>query len=523
MYLNPHSNSATEPGGPGPADRAHQGGQSVAALGTLAAQAVGTVAQQPAQGDQAITATSRGQQNAASNRIELAAVTSGSPGEPVVPDDIAVAQAASSAPPSRPTGPIETQRPARNPARNPAWDMTAISAVSTPMQRADVQTFTEMSIMASTPPLPIPVMTAAVAAGAPDAQMPAATFPLGEPPAAEPTAALVTEARDNPAPKPAVLPASPTTPPAPDVAKPTAMAVDIAVKAVPNAAPLVVTAEVAVAPAPQSASTISAQSAVAQSAATQTAAAQTAFPGDPLAVERTAQPATTAQNVLSAQDAPSAPDRDLPPSHRVSGEPAQADMQKKPPEQAKSAQADASVGPGRSVQDAVPELGDDPGAEPFAMMQGIERAGAIPGAERLAPTPAMQGDLPRGLGTHLAEAVSRFPDRPVELTLAPEELGRVRLTLSTTDAGLSMTILADRPETLDLLRRHIDQLAQDFRELGYADVAFSFGEKRGEAQDQTARQDQTDQARPDTAIAAAPSPTTSKPATRSAQGLDLRI
>ena len=35
--------------------------------------------------------------------------------------------------------------------------------------------------------------------------------------------------------------------------------------------------------------------------------------------------------------------------------------------------------------------------------------------------------------------------------------------------------ITDRPETIDLMRRHIDQLAQDFRDLGFSDLSFSFG------------------------------------------------
>ena len=61
--------------------------------------------------------------------------------------------------------------------------------------------------------------------------------------------------------------------------------------------------------------------------------------------------------------------------------------------------------------------------------------------------------------------------------MSPEELGRVRLTLSTTEAGLTLSVLAERPETLDMMRRHIEQLAQEFRDLGFGDVSFSFGQQ----------------------------------------------
>ncbi|MFN6951411.1 MAG: flagellar hook-length control protein FliK [Albidovulum sp.] len=84
--------------------------------------------------------------------------------------------------------------------------------------------------------------------------------------------------------------------------------------------------------------------------------------------------------------------------------------------------------------------------------------------------------MPAGLSRHLAETVTRFPNQSVELTLSPEELGRVRMTLSTQDGALSLNIQADRPETMDLLRRNIDQLARDFRDLGFTDMSFSFSQ-----------------------------------------------
>jgi flagellar hook-length control protein FliK len=82
--------------------------------------------------------------------------------------------------------------------------------------------------------------------------------------------------------------------------------------------------------------------------------------------------------------------------------------------------------------------------------------------------------LPHAITSQLAESLTRFSDRPVEITLSPEELGKVRMTLLTDANSLTLNLVADRPETLDLLRRNIDQLAQDFRDLGFANLSFSF-------------------------------------------------
>lgn len=60
--------------------------------------------------------------------------------------------------------------------------------------------------------------------------------------------------------------------------------------------------------------------------------------------------------------------------------------------------------------------------------------------------------------------VSATSDR-TEIALSPEELGRLRLVFSGQDRS-QVTILAERPETLDLVRRHADLLTQQLAEAG---------------------------------------------------------
>ena len=74
----------------------------------------------------------------------------------------------------------------------------------------------------------------------------------------------------------------------------------------------------------------------------------------------------------------------------------------------------------------------------------------------------------------IADAARALQDRPVEVTLNPVELGRVRLTLQSVDGAMSVAVAVERPETLDLLRRNIDMLASQLRELGYKELSFSF-------------------------------------------------
>lgn len=80
----------------------------------------------------------------------------------------------------------------------------------------------------------------------------------------------------------------------------------------------------------------------------------------------------------------------------------------------------------------------------------------------------------RLVGAQMAEAIVIAQNNKVEIALNPEELGRVRMVMSTSETGISIAITAERPETLDMMRRHIDQLAAEFRNLGYKDINFDF-------------------------------------------------
>lgn len=76
----------------------------------------------------------------------------------------------------------------------------------------------------------------------------------------------------------------------------------------------------------------------------------------------------------------------------------------------------------------------------------------------------------------MAVSLTQAPDGQIDVTLRPEELGRLRLSLTPTEAGISVVVHTERPETQDLLRRHIDQLGQEFRQMGYRDVSFDFSQ-----------------------------------------------
>lgn len=102
----------------------------------------------------------------------------------------------------------------------------------------------------------------------------------------------------------------------------------------------------------------------------------------------------------------------------------------------------------------------------------------LPATSRVQQTALLQQpDLPRNIAVQIAQAMRQGgADRPMELVLSPAELGRVRISLQAGDGAMTVHVLADRPETLDLMRRHIDLLAQEFHDIGYGSAEFAFGQ-----------------------------------------------
>jgi len=85
-----------------------------------------------------------------------------------------------------------------------------------------------------------------------------------------------------------------------------------------------------------------------------------------------------------------------------------------------------------------------------------------------------QPALAQQVAAQVAEVSRPLPDGPLELTLKPEELGRLKLSFSGTEAGILVTVSAERPETLDLMRRNIEMLATEMKRLGQEAAQFEF-------------------------------------------------
>lgn len=106
--------------------------------------------------------------------------------------------------------------------------------------------------------------------------------------------------------------------------------------------------------------------------------------------------------------------------------------------------------------------------------------GAVEGEEltpRTGPDRPRFDLAPRPIISQVVHSITRSNlDGFVEIRLQPEELGRVRLTMAPSELGVAVQISAERPETLELMRRNIDILAAELSERGFADLDFSFGQ-----------------------------------------------
>lgn len=89
---------------------------------------------------------------------------------------------------------------------------------------------------------------------------------------------------------------------------------------------------------------------------------------------------------------------------------------------------------------------------------------------------------PQHILRQIGEKLGGMQDGAVEIALSPEELGKIRLVISSGERP-AVTVFADRPETFDLLRRNAEYLDRELRGSGIygADISFSDGRENRNA------------------------------------------
>lgn len=132
--------------------------------------------------------------------------------------------------------------------------------------------------------------------------------------------------------------------------------------------------------------------------------------------------------------------------------------------------ADTALLPGEIVPDSMP---DGP------VIDHLPASGSVDTARRTADLDLRQSHLARAVTQQIFESIRLPMDGSIEIRLSPDELGRVKLSMVPGEAGLVVQLVAERPETLDLLRRHADLLAAELRDAGYSGLQFSFSGEGG--------------------------------------------
>jgi flagellar hook-length control protein FliK len=136
------------------------------------------------------------------------------------------------------------------------------------------------------------------------------------------------------------------------------------------------------------------------------------------------------------------------------------------------------------------------------------------------PMPAIdRPETPRAIAVQVAEAFKTSDGDSISIRLDPEELGAVRMKLNHNDTQIIVSISAERPETLDLMRRHVDQLAQEMRGLGYASLRFDF-QQQNQRNGQPSQASMAHQSEPE---APSVSPFRGPRQGAAAGGLDIRL
>jgi flagellar hook-length control protein FliK len=112
------------------------------------------------------------------------------------------------------------------------------------------------------------------------------------------------------------------------------------------------------------------------------------------------------------------------------------------------------------------------------------------GPQRAAGTPPHP--VPLSHLAPLAIAIARDPGSgALQIGLSPEELGQMHMQVTTEGEVLRIAMTVERPDTLDLLRRHADQLLADLRQAGLGDATLSF--RQGQPGEGQAGEGQTGQ------------------------------
>jgi len=69
----------------------------------------------------------------------------------------------------------------------------------------------------------------------------------------------------------------------------------------------------------------------------------------------------------------------------------------------------------------------------------------------------------------------------IDVSLSPEDLGKLTIKFDQAVNGPQLTLFAERPDTQDAMRRQMELLQAQFREMGFDNLSFAFDQNPGNA------------------------------------------
>ena len=133
--------------------------------------------------------------------------------------------------------------------------------------------------------------------------------------------------------------------------------------------------------------------------------------------------------------------------------------------------------------------------------------------------------LAQGLSRQMAHALTERQggEGVIEIALDPPELGRVRLSFAEAGGALTLAITADRPETAELMRRHLSLLAQEFQRSGLDAPNVDISDRHGGSRNEGRTRADAPGAIPAPGPEAEVRPTPARGSRAGGEGLDLRL
>lgn len=140
--------------------------------------------------------------------------------------------------------------------------------------------------------------------------------------------------------------------------------------------------------------------------------------------------------------------------------------------------ADVAVEPGDVAGIAFGSLVANPSSAAFP----VGADGMATNRPSMAVAAPVVAATPGSLGPEIARIIQSKAGDEVEIQLAPHELGRLRIRVAVESEATRVTVQAERPETLDLMRRNGEVLMKELRAAGFAGGTLDFAGWSGGSQ-----------------------------------------